>query len=150
MTDWNDPTNWDLQITATDDAAGARVIEGFAGLENYQRTATATRIEGPGGRAYGFNVQRASNGVDFSIFVIATAKDSVAYLRDLAKRQVPVGVKALITRNLDSYQVGQEKALGCEKGILTEQGASGGRNEEAGEIEFQVAGIGPIEEYFTE
>lgn len=149
MTDFNDPANFDLQISAPGDPAGAKTIDAFTGLENFRIERNSSRIQGPGGRAYGFNVQRSANGVDFSIFVLDTSED-LEYLRDLADRQIPVGVKATVTRNQDIYSIGQYKSLGCETGILTEQGASAGRNEEAGEIEFQVTGIGPIREYFTQ
>lgn len=145
-----DPTDWDLQVSALGDAAGDRIVSGFAGLDNYRVAQEVTPINGPGNRRLGFNLQRGANGVDFSISVFANDENSVAYLRDLARRQVKVGMKAIITRNAGTYKIGQLKALGGESGYLSAQQDSVGSGDEVDRLEFQFMGIGPVEEYFAE
>lgn len=135
----HDPTDYDLLVDG-------QVISEFAGLTGWRVMKEAGRITGPGNRVYGHTTQRAANGVDFTI-AVKRSSISLRVLQDLVDNQRSVPIKAVITRNLDTYEVGQEIGLGCESGVLTDGTRGAGDSDDADNVEFTVVGIGPVREY---
>lgn len=137
----------DADASDADLNVDGQVIEEFAGLVDWNAGEDSTYNEAPAGVAYGFNFRRRANKVQFSIRVRGSSK-SVKYLDGLVgKRAVPI--LAQVVRNLETYQVDQQIALGCERGVLQ----PGTRSIGAGDIEevsYAVIGIGPIELFKAE
>lgn len=117
-------------------------MEEFSGLVDWQTGQGASRNEGPGGVAHGFNFQRRNNLVDFTIRVRDTSRH-LAAIQDLVDNQTPVSILAEAVRSLDSYAVGQEIGLGCERGVIQPGSRSRGSGE-TDDVSFPVLGIGPI------
>lgn len=124
-----------------------RQIREFAGLRGFRKDKNVTYNEGPGGVAFGFNHQRHSNKVSFSINVRDTSPD-IEFLEDLVESERPVSIRAKITDSDDLalYGDNQEIEVGCERGVLT----GGDRQRGSGEAEdvgFEVLGINAVREY---
>lgn len=137
VTDTNfDPT--DVQLTV-----GGLIIREFTGLERWRTYHEVTLNRGPGGRAYGFNRQQGNNGCTFQIKVKRTSPDLI-YLQELVQTQLTVAIAAEVVENLALYTSDQEIKLGCEKGVLQGGERGLGNENEAGEVVFEVMGIGPL------
>jgi len=131
----NDPTDVVLQV-------GGLPIREFTGLFGWKIGHEANWNEGPGGEAFGFNTQRRNNKVEFELHVRSTSPD-LNFLHNLSQAQSAVAIMAEVARNLDSYEVGQEVGLGCERGILLPGEKKLGAGD-AEDVVFKVIGIGPI------
>ena len=126
---------------------GGVPISQFTGLTDWRVDKSVTYNEGPGGRAFGFNHQRHSNKVSFTISVRETSPD-LEYLQQLVEDETRVAITAEVSDDSDLalYGDGQEIGLGCEQGILT--GGNRGKGQgEAEDVTFDVLGIGPTKVY---
>jgi hypothetical protein len=133
-----DPGDVDLIV-------GGRVIDGASGITGFDSDRAPTPVMARGRRRIGFNRQRNANGADFTIVVSSVSTD-LEYLEALVASQTEVPVKAVVTRNLDSYAVGQRIAIGCQFGVLGGGRSQLGNSEDADDIEFSVTGRGRISE----
>lgn len=131
-----DPTDADLVVNG-------RIISEFAGLSDWNRVKESSYAATPGGVRVATQRQRGANGIDFTIKVKRTSTD-MAFLDDLVDSQDEIPILGVITRNLGSYEVGQELALGCELGMLTGGSRGVGDSEESDDIDFTVQGRGPV------
>lgn len=134
-----DAGDWDIIV-------GGQLMSEFGGASGFKQDTNVTPIMATGRRRVGVNRTRNANGADFSFTIKRSSKDDLQYLEDLVASQVEVPVKVLITKNLDSYLVGQEVAFGCQFGALM-GGTRGAGGEEAEDVEYQVVGRGQIREF---
>lgn len=134
-----DGGDWDIIV-------GGQLMSEFSGASGFKQDTNVSPIMSTGRRRVGLNRTRNANGADFSFTIKRSSISDIQYLESLVESQVEVPIKVLVTKNLASYQIGQEVAFGCQFGALM-GGTRGAGGEEADDVEYQVIGRGQVREF---
>lgn len=131
-----DPGDFDCDI------GGVKQVDEFTGLTDWRRDKDISFNEGPGGRAFSFVHQRNNNKVTFTINVRQTS-DDLQRLRELARDEDVVTIKAYLARNEDAYNDSEVVALGAKRCVIQEEGQGLGDGDPE-DVSFSVMGIEAI------
>lgn len=124
------------------DTDSAITVSEFTGLTDWTLDKDPSFNEGPGGEAFGFNHQKTSNKVTFTINVRDTSPD-LESIHTLTEEEQEVAIRAQVAENLDTYEVGQEIGLGANRCLIM-PGSRGHGDGEAADVSFDVLGIDPV------